>query len=142
MKKNDKNVQKEIVLGIIKSPAGKVILISRVWPEKSLDGSTTLTWAFPGGNIDEGETSEEALSREVRQETGLRIKVKKKISERIHPQFNVHISYFDCEIVPSGGMKPITDVHEVQSVKWVDPKGVKDYFTTDLDPKVAKFLGY
>jgi 8-oxo-dGTP pyrophosphatase MutT (NUDIX family) len=64
MKKKEKTTQKEIVMGIIKNPAGKIIIINRVWPERSLDGSVSLTWAFPGGNIDEGETSEEALIKE------------------------------------------------------------------------------
>jgi 8-oxo-dGTP diphosphatase len=141
MTKKEKATQKEIVLGIIKNPLGKILLISRVWPEKTLDGSTTLMWAYPGGNIDEGETPEEALMREVRNETGLKVTVKKKISERTHPQFNVNIKYYECEMVLSGGARPIVDVHEVQSVKWVDPKEVRNYFTTDIDPKVAKYFG-
>jgi len=70
MKKADKKVQKEIVLGIIKNQTGKVIIVNRIWPEKSLDGGAILQWAFPGGNVDEGETPEEAVAREVRNETG------------------------------------------------------------------------
>ena len=140
MKKDEKKILTEIVLGIIKTKAGKVIIINRLWPEKSADGSTKLTYAFPGGNIDEGETPEEALIREVRCETGIKIKVLKKISERTHPQFPVKINYYECEFIP-GSMKPIMDVHEVASVKWVSPSELKNYFTTDLDPKVAKFLG-
>ena len=141
MKKKEKTTQKEIVLGIIKNPIGKILLISRVWPEKSLDGLLSLTWAFPGGNIDEGETPQEALIREIRNETGLKVTIKKKISERIHPQFDVSIKYYECEMVLSGGARPIVDVHEVESIKWVEPKDVRNYFTTDIDPKVAKFFG-
>lgn len=142
MKKDESKTQKQkqIVLGIIKNKSEKVVIINRLWPETTLDGSAKLTWAFPGGNIDEGETSEEALAREIRNETGLKVKVLKKISERIHPQFSVSIKYYECEIVP-GSMKPITDVHEIESLKWVNPSELKDYFTTDIDPKVAKFLG-
>jgi len=79
------------------------------------------------------------LVREVRNETGFKVKVLKKISERVHPQFGIKINYFSCELVPSG-MRPIVDVHEVESIKWVPTNELKDYFTTDLDPGVAKFL--
>lgn len=140
MKEDKKKISQEIVLGVIKTKIGKVVIINRLWPEKSIDGSVKLTYAFPGGNIDEGETPEEALVREVRCETGLKIKVLKKISERTHPQFPVKVNYYECEFVPRS-IKPILDVHEVASVKWVSPSELRNYFTTDLDPEVAKFLG-
>jgi len=139
MRKEEIKPRNEIVLGIVKSKTDKIIILDRLWKEKSLDGSTSLTWAFPGGEIDEGETPEEALVREVRNETGLKVKVVKKISERIHPQFSVKITYFSCEVIPSA-MRPIIDVHEVESVKWVNAQELRNYFTTDIDPGVAKFL--
>ena len=139
MKNNEKTPKNEVVLGVIKNSVNKVLIVSRVWPEKSLDGSAMLTWAFPGGEIDEGETQEEALIREVRSETGFKVKVLDKISKRIHPQFNVKIHYFSCEIIP-GSMRPISDVHEIESTKWVDVSELRNYFTSDLDPNVAKFL--
>jgi mutator protein MutT len=139
MKNNEKTPKNEVVLGVIKNSVNKVLIVSRAWPEKSLDGSAMLTWAFPGGEIDEGETQEEALIREVRSETGFKVKVLDKISERIHPQFNVKIHYFSCEIIP-GSMRPISDVHEIESTKWVDVSELRNYFTSDLDPNVAKFL--
>ncbi len=139
MKKDEKLPQNEIVLGIIKNKLDKIVVIERLWKEKSIDGFTNLTWAFPGGEIDEGETSKEALIREIRNETGLRVKVIKKISERTHPQFRVKITYFACGIIP-GGVRPIVDVHEVESLKWVSAPELKNYFTTDLDPGVAKYL--
>ena len=139
MKKDEKGPRNEIVLGIIINKPNNILLIKRLWEEKSLNGSEKLTWAFPGGEIDEGETKEEALVREIRNETGFKVKVAKKISERVHPQFNIKISYYLCEIIP-GGVKPIMDVNEVESIKWVKTSDLKDYFTTDLDPGVAKFL--
>lgn len=38
-------------------------------------------WVFPGGGIDEGETPEQAVLREVWEETGLRVQIVRKIAE-------------------------------------------------------------
>jgi len=140
MKQKEKEIRNEIALGIVKNKEGKIIIINRLWKEKSADGLAMLTYAFPGGNIDPGETPQESVAREVRSETGLKVKVLRKISERIHPQFAASIKYYECEMIPSAS-RPIFDVHEVESVKWVSPNEIRNYFTTDLDPKVAKFLG-
>ena len=61
MKKDEKMPKTEVVLGVIRNSGNKVLIVNRLWMEKSADGSATLTWAFPGGEIDEGETQEEAL---------------------------------------------------------------------------------
>ena len=77
--------------------------------------------------------------REISQETGFNVEVKKLISERTHPQFDVHIRYYKCELAP-GKIRPIQDVHEIETVKWADPSELKELMETDIDPGVAKYL--
>jgi len=128
----------EVVLSITKNKKGKVLILQRAYPEKGLNNSE-LTWVFPGGKINGGETDEDAVVRETRDETGYNITVLKLISERKHPQIDVYLRYYACELVDFK-ITPIHDVHEVESTKWVDPAELKEYFTTDLDPNVAKYL--
>lgn len=51
----------------------KILLVKRKKaPHKDL-------WAIPGGSVELGETLQEAVEREVREETGLEIKAKKPV---------------------------------------------------------------
>lgn len=68
---------------IVRRPDGKVLLIRR--PDDAT--SDAGLWDLPGGKMDHGETVEEVLVREVREETGL----------DVSPGPVVHISYFEKE---------------------------------------------
>lgn len=60
-----------------------------------------LLWEFPGGKIESGETPEECLIRECREELGVTIKPKKLIRtvEYEYPGITVNIYFFSCELV-------------------------------------------
>ena len=66
-----------VVNAIIKSRDG-----SRFLAIKRKEGIHAGKWAFPGGIVEKGETAEDALKREVKEEVGLDIgKIIRKISE-------------------------------------------------------------
>ena len=128
----------EIGIAVIRNKKKKVLIIKRLYEEYAKKGQK-LTWVFPGGTPDRGESIEETTIRETRLETGLNIRILNLISERTYSQPNVHLKYFACRL-KDFKVEPILDVHEVETLKWVFPKELKDYFTTDLDPGVAKYL--
>lgn len=54
---------------------------------------------LPGGRIEKGESSQEALAREVMEETGLTISIAKKIHDNTWPmneKIQIHGTYFLC----------------------------------------------
>ena len=62
------------VKAIIKKGDDKILLLKR----KFLSDHKMQSWDFPGGLIDKNESEEEALTREVKEETGLDVKIKEK----------------------------------------------------------------
>lgn len=57
--------------GVVRRDDGCILLIRRA-PHQNTDPGT---WELPGGKLDYGETLQETLAREVREETGLEVTV-------------------------------------------------------------------
>ena len=73
---------------------GKVFATQRGYGEFK-DG-----WEFPGGKIDAGETPEEALVREIKEELDTEVEVKELLDtvEYDYPNFHLSMDCFICEI--------------------------------------------
>lgn len=70
------------------------LLITRRPPGTHLAGF----WEFPGGKVEPGETWEEALTRELREELGIEITPHEMFCEVTHryPAKTVHLRFFVC----------------------------------------------
>lgn len=73
-------------------------------------------WEFPGGKIEAGESHEQALVREIREELNTDIKVGSllKTIEYDYPEFHLTLHCYLCEVL-SGNLELL----EHESAKWL-----------------------
>lgn len=111
---------------IIQNSKGEILLGKRSENNPIYSGY----WGLPGGIMDYGETPEETAKREVREEMGVEIKIKKRSKSiyNVLPEKNQLIKIhsinipFYCKII-SGEPKP---EDETDKVKWFKPKEIKE----------------
>ena len=65
---------------------------------KDKNDYTSFKWEFPGGKIEEGETKEEALKREIMEEMNLSIEIKSHFCDirHVYPDFILNMYCFKC----------------------------------------------
>jgi len=92
--------------------AGKLLITQRR-QQDHLGG----LWEFPGGKRESGETFEQCLVREIREELGVEISVGGLFAEITHdyPEKSVHLKFFRCKLV-AGEPQPL----DCAAWRWVD----------------------
>jgi ADP-ribose pyrophosphatase YjhB (NUDIX family) len=87
-------------------------------------------WSPPGGRVEEGESIEEAIDREVAEESNMRVLSKQVIGYQdiILPDGRIIRSpKFFCFVEPIGEFKSDPD-GSIDEIKLIDPKDYKEYF--------------
>lgn len=84
--------------------------------QRSVAMSLPLKWEFPGGKLDPGESLEECLQRELREEMAIEVMIRLQLPSHTHhyPTFTVTLHPFVCAI--SGGDLTL---HEHAALAWL-----------------------
>ena len=104
----------KVVAAIIKD-GNKVFISERGY------GEFRGKWEFPGGKIEEGETGEEAVVREIKEELRSTVKVLKFFGEinDVHGDRCFNVKFFICELVEGN-----LELTEHLASKWVELKNI------------------
>lgn len=92
-------------------------------------------WEFPGGKIEEGETPQEALIREIKEELDVDIEVHELIEtvEYDYPSFHLSMDCFWCEII-----KGELVLKEHQAARWLTKENINDVEWLPADIELVK----
>ena len=83
-----------------------------------------LLWEFVGGKVEPGETKEQALVRECREELAVVISVGEVFMEVDHdyPDLNVHLTLFNAAIIEG-----TPRLLEHNDIRWITPEKIPQY---------------
>ena len=94
-----------------------------------------LLWEFVGGKVEPGETKEQALIRECREELAVVISVGDVFMEVLHeyPDITIRLTLFNATIAEGAPQKL-----EHNDIKWITPAEIPNYDFCPADDEILK----
>ena len=94
-----------------------------------------LLWEFVGGKVEPGETKEQALVRECREELAVTVAVQDEFMSLVHeyPDITIHLTVFNASIAEG-----VPQLLEHNDVRWIPPKEIKNYDFCPADNKILE----
>jgi 8-oxo-dGTP diphosphatase len=125
-----------VVGAMLENDEGKYLITQRP-PTASLP----LLWEFPGGRVQEGESAEMALARELKEEMGIDVWVSEEVMHTQHeyPEYDIDFRVFRCRLTSKATEIKHLRVH---SHRWVTLSEMSEFKFPDADARtLAKLLG-
>ena len=123
-----------VLLGVIFDPATRKILIGR---RKNDPNFPELTWCFPGGKLNPGESVDKVLKQKIKLKTGYDVKNLGTIFVNTAPKTpNLFLVYFLCEAFK--GEEQAGD--DLVEVKWIGPDELEEYRKRPLNTRLKEYI--
>jgi 8-oxo-dGTP diphosphatase len=106
------SVERPAIAAAIIVKDGQVLMVRRRVKEGSL------SWQFPAGQVEPGESADQAAVRETQEETGLTVRATQELGVRVHPNTGRTMLYVACDFVD--GTAYVADEEELVEVAWCD----------------------
>lgn len=108
-----------VVAAVICNKDNKILIAQRNF-KKSQGG----LWEFPGGKIEPGETREQAIVREIKEEMNIEIEVEKYLAEKVfkYPEKTINLIALKC-IIKNGTIS----LNEHEDAKWISISEISKY---------------
>ena len=107
--------------------------------QRKPSASYPLLWEFPGGRVEDAETDEQALAREVLHRLGVSVEVGQLVSFVRHPyeRYTIELHLYECRL--ASGQPSNRNVFDFA---WVQSDEFEHYpFTPADELSVARLLG-
>lgn len=105
--------------------------------QRPANKARALLWEFVGGKVEPGETKEQALIRECREELDITLAVEDVYMDVVHqyPDIQVHLTLFNATIA-EGTPKKL----EHNDIRWVLPSEIPQYAFCPADKEILEKL--
>jgi 8-oxo-dGTP diphosphatase len=105
--------------------------------KRNRDKYMGLKWEFPGGKVEESETFEEALSREILEELNVSIDIHNKIAEEKYEdnEINIVLHYFICTLNKGDLL-----LSEHEAIEWVAKEDFDHYDFVAGDGNITSLI--
>ena len=101
-------------------------------PEKAMLGGL---WEFPGGKVEEGESLEAALKREIKEECGVVPSIKKRIGAVDHSYSHFSITFHGYHCIENG-----EKINKVDHSAWITPDQIDQFPFPKANHKLFKII--